>query len=216
MIVILLGAPGVGKGTQSENIVKKYSIVQISTGDILRNEVKNETQLGKKAKQFMEKGELVPDELIIKMIENRIMQDDCAKGFILDGFPRTIEQAISFDNMLALKNMVLDHVIYIDVPDKEIIERLTLRRICPTCGAIYHLKNKPPRQDMVCDICGSKLVQRNDDIEETVINRLRVFKEHTKPLIEYYKKKGKLNSISGNGNVDEVFSKITDILGNWW
>lgn len=214
MIVVLLGAPGVGKGTQSENIVKKYSIVQISTGDILRNEVKNETELGKKAKQFMEKGELVPDELIIKMIENRIMQNDCAKGFLLDGFPRTIEQAMSFDKMLAQKNIILDNVIYIDVPDEEIIERLTLRRICPTCGAIYHLKNKLPRQDMVCDICGSKLIQRSDDVEETVINRLKVFKEHTKPLIEYYKKKGKLNSISGNGNVDEVFSKITDMLGN--
>ncbi len=214
MIVVLLGAPGVGKGTQAEKIIRKYSIVQISTGDILRNEVRNETDLGVAAKQYMEKGELVPDGLIIKMIENRIMQNDCARGFLLDGFPRTIDQASSFDKMLTEKNLILDAVIYIDVADEEIIERLILRRVCPTCGAIYHLKNKPPKQDMICDICGSKLIQRTDDTKETVENRLKVFKEHTKPLIEYYKKKGKLHTISGSGNVDEVFSAITDILGD--
>jgi adenylate kinase len=214
VIVILLGAPGVGKGTQSENIVKKFSIIQISTGDILRNEVKNQTDLGEKAKTYMEKGELVPDELIIKMIENRISKTDCANGFLLDGFPRTIEQAKSFDQMLEQKGLKLDKVIYIDVNDDEIIERLTLRRVCPTCGAIYHLKNKPPKQDMICDICGSKLVQRSDDIKETVENRLKVFKEHTKPLIDYYEKQGKLSSVSGLGNVDEVFGRISKILGN--
>ncbi|MGC9257493.1 adenylate kinase [Desulfurella sp.] len=214
MILILLGAPGVGKGTQSENIIKKYSIVQISTGDILRSEVKNETDLGKKAKQFMEKGELVPDDLIIKMIEKRISQPDCINGFLLDGFPRTIEQAKSFDKMMEEKGLNLNRVIYIDVADDEIIDRLTLRRVCPTCGAIYHLKNKPPKQDMICDICGSKLIQRSDDTKETVKNRLKVFKEHTKPLIEYYDKQGKLSSISGLGTVDEVFSRIKDILGN--
>ncbi len=214
MILILLGAPGVGKGTQSENIVKKYSIVQISTGDILRNEVKHETELGKKAKQFMEKGELVPDDLIIKMIEKRISQSDCSNGFLLDGFPRTIEQAESFDRMIKEKNLKLDRVIYIDVEDSEIIERLSLRRVCPTCGAIYHLKSKPPRQDMVCDICGSKLIQRSDDTKETVENRLKVFKEHTKPLIEYYQKQGKLSSINGLGSVNEVFSRIQKVLDN--
>ncbi|MGB9755399.1 MAG: adenylate kinase [Desulfurella sp.] len=214
MILILLGAPGVGKGTQSENIIKKYSIVQISTGDILRSEVKNETDLGKKAKQFMEKGELVPDDLIIKMIEKRISQPDCINGFLLDGFPRTIEQAKSFDKMMEEKGLNLNRVIYIDVADDEIIDRLTLRRVCPTCGAIYHLKNKPPKQDMICDICGSKLIQRSDDTKETVKNRLKVFKEHTKPLIEYYDKQEKLSSISGLGTVDEVFSRIKDILGN--
>lgn len=214
MILILLGAPGVGKGTQSENIVKKFSIVQISTGDILRNEVKNQTELGQKAKAYMEKGELVPDELIIKMIENRISKSDCESGFLLDGFPRTIEQAKSFDNMLTQKGLNLDKVIYIDVDDNEIIERLTLRRVCPTCGAIYHLKNKPPREDMMCDICGSKLVQRSDDVKETVENRLKVFKEHTKPLIDYYKQQGKLSSVSGLGNVDEVFERISNILDN--
>jgi len=214
VILILLGAPGVGKGTQSENIIKKYSIIQISTGDILRNEVKNETDLGLTAKQYMEKGELVPDDLIIKMIEKRISQPDCINGFLLDGFPRTIEQAKSFDKMMEEKGLNLDRVIYIDVADDEIIDRLTLRRVCPTCGAIYHLKNKPPKQDMICDICGSKLIQRSDDTKETVENRLKVFKEHTKPLIEYYDKQGKLSSISGLGTVDEVFSRIKDILGN--
>ncbi len=214
MIVVLLGAPGVGKGTQAEKIIRKYSIVQISTGDILRNEVRNETDLGIAAKQYMEKGELVPDELIIKMIENRIMQNDCAGGFLLDGFPRTIDQATSFDKMLAEKKLILDAVIYIDVADEEIIERLIFRRVCPTCGAIYHLKNKPPKQDMICDICGSKLIQRSDDTKETVENRLKVFKAHTKPLIDYYKEQGKLHTISGIGNVDEVFSAITDILGD--
>jgi len=214
VIIILLGAPGVGKGTQSVNIAKKFSIVQISTGDILRNEVKNQTELGEKAKTFMEKGELVPDELIIKMIANRISKTDCANGFLLDGFPRTLEQAKSFDQMLQQNGLSLDKVIYIDVNDDEIIERLTLRRVCPTCGAIYHLKNKPPKQDMTCDICGSKLVQRSDDIKETVENRLKVFKEHTEPLIDYYKKQGKLSAIDGLGSVDEVFGKITKILGN--
>ncbi|OSS42002.1 Adenylate kinase [Desulfurella amilsii] len=214
MIVVLLGAPGVGKGTQSENIAKKFSIVQISTGDILRNEVKTQTDLGEKAKKYMEKGELVPDELIIKMIENRISKTDCANGFLLDGFPRTIEQAKSFDKMIERKSLNLDRVIYIDVANDEIVERLTLRRVCPTCGAIYHLKNKPPRQDMICDICGSKLVQRSDDTKETVENRLKVFKEHTKPLIDYYEKQGKLSSISGLGNVDEVFTRISKILGD--
>ncbi|AHF96708.1 adenylate kinase [Desulfurella acetivorans A63] len=214
MILILLGAPGVGKGTQSQNIIKKYSIVQISTGDILRNEVKNETELGLTAKQYMEKGELVPDDTIIKMIEKRISQPDCANGFLLDGFPRTIEQAKSFDKMIKQKGLDLDKVIYIDVADDEIIDRLTLRRVCPTCGAIYHLKNKPPKQDMICDICGSKLIQRSDDTKETVENRLKVFKEHTKPLIEYYEKQGKLNSVSGLGTVDEVFSRILTALSS--
>ncbi|HEX14009.1 MAG: adenylate kinase [Desulfurella sp.] len=214
MILILLGAPGVGKGTQSQNIIKKYSIVQISTGDILRNEVKNETELGLTAKQYMEKGELVPDDIIIKMIEKRISQPDCANGFLLDGFPRTIEQAKSFDKMIKQKGLDLDKVIYIDVADDEIIDRLTLRRVCPTCGAIYHLKNKPPKQDMICDICGSKLIQRSDDTKETVENRLKVFKEHTKPLIEYYEKQGKLNSVSGLGTVDEVFSRILTALSS--
>lgn len=214
MIIILLGAPGVGKGTQAERIIQKYSIVQISTGDILRNEVRNETELGIKAKQFMDKGELVPDELIIKMIENRIEKEDCRRGFLLDGFPRTIDQAVSFDNMLEQKNLTLDAVIYLSVSDEEIINRLIYRRVCPTCGAIYHLKNKPPKQDMVCDICGSKLIQRSDDTKETVENRLKVFKEHTLPLIEYYKKQNKLYTIDGSGSVDEVFSQIASILGN--
>jgi len=214
VIIILLGAPGVGKGTQAERIIQKYSIVQISTGDILRNEVRNETELGIKAKQFMDKGELVPDELIIKMIENRIEKEDCRRGFLLDGFPRTIDQAVSFDNMLEQKNLTLDAVIYLSVSDEEIINRLIYRRVCPTCGAIYHLKNKPPKQDMVCDICGSKLIQRSDDTKETVENRLKVFKEHTLPLIEYYKKQNKLYTIDGSGSVDEVFSQIASILGN--
>ncbi len=212
MILILLGAPGVGKGTQGALISKEYNIPQISTGDILRNEVKNETELGKKAKVYMDKGELVPDDIIIGMMENRIKQDDCKNGFILDGFPRTVAQAEAFDEMLKKNGLELHRVLLIDVPEEEIIERLTGRRVCPNCGAVYHIKNNPPKKEGICDKCGSELVQRDDDKEEVVRNRLEVYKKNTMPLIDYYTKTSKLVKIDGTGEIGEIFERIKKVL----
>ncbi len=212
MILILLGAPGVGKGTQGALISKEYGIPQISTGDILRSEVKNETELGKKAKAYMEKGELVPDDVIIEMMEKRIKEDDCKNGFILDGFPRTVAQAEAFDRMLAKNGLELDKVILIDVPEEEIIDRLTGRRICPNCGAVYHIKNNPPKVEGVCDRCGSKLIQRDDDREDVVRKRLEVYKKSTMPLIDYYTKTSKLVKVDGTGDIEEIFARIKKIL----
>ncbi|WP_022670793.1 adenylate kinase [Hippea alviniae] len=213
MILILLGAPGVGKGTQGVLISKEYGIPQISTGDILRKEVKEETELGKKAKQYMDKGELVPDDIIIDMMEKRIKEDDCKNGFILDGFPRTTTQAEAFDEMLKKNSLSLDKVLLIDVPEEEIVERLTGRRVCPNCGAVYHIKNNPPKQEGICDKCGSKLIQRDDDTEEVVRNRLEVYKKSTMPLVEYYEKQGKLVKIDGTGRIEEIFERIKKALG---
>jgi len=213
MILILLGAPGVGKGTQGALISKEYNIPQISTGDILRNEVKNETELGKKAKVYMDKGELVPDDVIIGMMENRIKQDDCKNGFILDGFPRTVAQAEAFDEMLKKNGLELDRVLLIDVPEEEIIERLTGRRVCPNCGAVYHVKNNPPKKEGICDKCGSALVQRDDDKEEVVRNRLEVYKKNTMPLVDYYTKTSKLVKIDGTGEISEIFERVKKVLG---
>ncbi len=212
MILILLGAPGVGKGTQGALISKEYGIPQISTGDILRSEVKNETELGKKAKAYMEKGELVPDDVIIEMMEKRIKEDDCKNGFILDGFPRTVAQAEAFDRMLAKNGLELDKVILIDVPEEEIIDRLTGRRICPNCGAVYHIKNNPPKVEGVCDRCGSKLIQRDDDREDVVRKRLEVYKKSTMPLIDYYTRTSKLVKVDGTGDIEEIFARIKKIL----
>ena len=212
MILILLGAPGVGKGTQGVLISKEYSIPQISTGDILRKEVKEQTELGKKAKAYMDKGELVPDDIIIDMMEKRIKQDDCKNGFILDGFPRTTAQAKAFDEMLQKNGLNLDKVLLIDVPEEEIISRLTGRRVCESCGAVYHIKYNPPKKDGVCDKCGGKLIQRDDDKEEVVRNRLEVYKKSTMPLIDYYKNSGKLVVVDGMGEIEEIFERVKEAL----
>ncbi len=212
MILILLGAPGVGKGTQGELISQEYGIPQISTGDILRKEVKEGTQLGKEAKKYMDSGALVPDDVIVRMMENRIKEDDCRKGFILDGFPRTVAQAEALDIMLKKNNISLNRVILIDVPKNEIIDRLTGRRVCSQCGAVYHIKNNAPKKDGICDKCGGKLIQRNDDTKEVVENRLSVYEKSTMPLIEYYQKASKLVKVDGMGSIEEIFAKIEAVL----
>ena len=208
MIVILLGAPGVGKGTQGSLISKQFAIPQISTGDILRNEVKKSTELGKQAKNFMNKGELVPDDVIVGMMESRIKADDCSNGFILDGFPRTVEQADALGRMLDKNKLKLNCSLLIDVPEDVIIERLTGRRVCPNCGEVYHLKYNPPKNDNVCDKCGTELIQRDDDKKETVKNRLDVYNRSTAPLINYYERKGKLIKINGMGSIDQIFDNV--------
>ena len=208
MIVILLGAPGVGKGTQGSLISKQFGIPQISTGDILRSEVKKSTELGKQAKKFMDKGELVPDDVIVGMMEHRIKESDCSNGFILDGFPRTVEQADALGRMLDKNNLDLNCALLIDVPEDVIIERLTGRRVCPNCGEVYHLKYNPPKNDNICDKCGTKLIQRDDDKKETVKNRLDVYNRSTAPLINYYERKGKLIKIDGMGSIDNIFDNI--------
>lgn len=212
MILILLGAPGVGKGTQGQLIGKEFFIPQISTGDILRKEVKEKTQLGQEAKKYMDSGALVPDDIIVGMMEKRIKEEDCKNGFILDGFPRTVAQAEALDKMLSKNNLELDRVVLIDVDEKEIVERLTGRRVCPKCGAVYHIKNNPPKNDNICDKCGSKLIQRDDDKKDVVENRLRVYQESTLPLVEYYRNSNKLAKVDGTGEIDEIFKNIKRLL----
>ncbi len=212
MILILLGAPGVGKGTQGQLISKEFSIPQISTGDILRKEVKEETELGKKAKSYMDSGALVPDDIIVGMMEKRIKEDDCKNGFILDGFPRTTAQAEALDEMLSKNGLNLDSVLLIDVPEEEIIERLTGRRVCPNCGAVYHVKYNPPKNDNICDKCSTQLIQRDDDTESVVRNRLKVYQDSTAPLIEYYEKTNKLVKIDGTGDINDIFANIKEVL----
>ena len=212
MILILLGAPGVGKGTQAEFISREFGIPQISTGDILRKEVKEGSELGKQAKKYMDSGALVPDDVIVGMMEKRIKADDCKNGFILDGFPRTTDQAEALDKMLEKNSLTLDKVILIDVPKNEIVERLTGRRVCSKCGAVYHIKNNPPKTEGVCDKCGGELIQRDDDTKEVVENRLKVYEESTMPLIDYYKKVDKLAKINGLGSIEEIFENIKAVL----
>ncbi len=210
MNIILLGPPGAGKGTQAAKIIQKYRIPQISTGDILRAAVREGTELGKKAKEYMDAGKLVPDEIVIGIIKERLSQDDCKNGYILDGFPRTVNQAKALDDMLNKMGSQIDYVICIDVPEEELVKRITGRRMCKDCGAVYHIINNPPKVDGVCDKCGGELYQRDDDKEETVRNRIKVYKEQTEPLIEYYKDKVKM--INGVGDIDEIFAQIDKIL----
>src|SRR5574342_96778 len=208
-----MGLPGAGKGTQADKIVVKYNIPHISTGDMFRAAIKGETELGLKAKSFMDKGELVPDEVTIGIVRERLSKDDCGKGFLLDGFPRTVAQAEALDTMLTDLGKKIDFVINIDVDQSILMERLTGRRICKNCGATYHLEFNPPKQEGVCDRCGGELYQRADDNAETVQNRLDVNIKQQEPLLTFYETKGYLRTIDGQQDINKVFADIEQLLG---
>jgi len=212
MNLILLGPPGAGKGTQAQRIVERYHIPQVSTGDILRTAVKEGTPLGKKAKAFMDQGKLVPDEVVIGIIEGRLRAPDCNPGFILDGFPRTIVQAEALQAILTKMGKSMDHVINIEVYSEELVRRLTGRRTCKNCGAMFHLLFHPPKREGVCDRCGGVLYQREDDKEETIRMRLREYEKQTTPLIQHYQLKNCLRSVQGVGGQDEIFERIVRLL----
>ena len=212
MNIILMGLPGAGKGTQASEIVKKFPIPHISTGDMFRKAIKDETNLGKEAKSYMDRGELVPDEVTVGIVKERISEDDAKKGFLLDGFPRTIEQAEALNSIVSELDREIDAVINIEVPEEELMNRLTGRRICEKCGTTYHLVFNPPKVDGICDIDGGKLYQREDDNPETVSNRLSVNVKQSKPILEYYNEKGVLKNIDGSKDIDEVTKDVIDIL----
>ena len=213
MKIIMLGAPGAGKGTQAEKICAKYNIPHISTGDIFRANIKNNTELGQKAKSYMDQGLLVPDELVVDLVVDRVKADDCRNGYVLDGFPRTIPQAEALDKALAANGEKVDYAINVEVPDENIINRMSGRRACLSCGATYHIVHIATKVEGICDKCGAELVLRDDDKPETVKKRLDVYHEQTQPLIDYYTDKGVLNEVDGTKDMDEVFSAIVDILG---
>ena len=210
---ILLGPPGAGKGTQAAKIVEKYGVPHISTGDIFRENIKKGTELGKKAQEYMNKGELVPDDLVIEIATTRLLEDDCRNGFLLDGFPRTVYQAEKLDEFLAARGSKIDKVLDIAVEKEELITRLTGRRVCKSCGASFHVVNIPPKQEGVCDYCGGELIQRADDNLETVTNRIDVYEAQTMPLIDYYEKAGNLVHIDGSTGLENVFADIVSALG---
>ncbi|GAB6932378.1 adenylate kinase [Calditerricola satsumensis] len=212
MNIVFMGLPGAGKGTQAERIVATFGIPHISTGDMFRQAVREGTPLGLKAKEYMDKGLLVPDEVTVGIVRERLSQGDCAKGFLLDGFPRTVPQAEALDATLAEMGRRLDHVIYLDVRKETLLARLTGRRICRQCGATYHVVFNPPRQEGVCDKCGGELYQRDDDKEETVATRLEVNLTQTEPLLAYYEEKGLLRRVNGEQEIDAVFADIARIL----
>jgi adenylate kinase len=212
MNLILLGPPGAGKGTQAQRIVERYHIPQVSTGDILRKAVKESTPLGKKAKAFMDQGQLVPDEVVIGIIDERLRAPDCKSGFILDGFPRTIPQAEALQPILAKTEKSIDHVIDIEVDTEELVRRLTGRRTCRNCGAMFHVLFHPPKAEGICDRCGRNLYQREDDKEETIRTRLKEYEMQTAPLIQYYALKSYLRSIQGVGGEEEIFEQIVRLL----
>lgn len=212
MKIIMLGAPGAGKGSQASRIAKEYQLPHISTGDIFRANLKEETELGKRAKSFMDKGELVPDDITIAMLLDRIHKEDCKNGYILDGFPRTIPQAEALKEALAKKDEKIDLALDVEASDELIIKRMAGRRTCPACGAIYHIVTLPPKTEGICDRCGADLIQRKDDNEETVKNRLKIYHEVTEPLISYYKKEGILEEIDGAEELDKVFEKVKRII----
>lgn len=213
MKIIMLGAPGAGKGTQAKQIADKYKIPHISTGDIFRANIKNNTELGQKAEQYMDQGLLVPDELTCDLVMDRIKQDDCKNGFILDGFPRTIPQAEALDAALDKINEKMDYAINVDVPDENIVNRMGGRRCCLNCGATYHVVTIPTKVEGICDRCGSPVVLRDDDKPETVQKRLTVYHDQTQPLIDYYEKQSILKTVDGTKSMEAVFDDITAILG---
>ncbi len=213
MRIIMLGAPGAGKGTQAAKVAEAYSIPHISTGDIFRANIKGGTELGKKAKSYMDAGKLVPDELVCDLVADRIAQEDCAKGFILDGFPRTIPQAEALEVAVEKLGTKMDYAVNVDVPDEAIIERMSGRRACLSCGATYHVVYNAPKTEGVCDVCGEKLVLRDDDKPETVKTRLDVYHEQTQPLIDFYEKRGILATVDGTQPMDDVFRAIKEKIG---
>ena len=213
MKIIMLGAPGAGKGTLAKKIAEKYSIPHISTGDIFRANIKNGTELGKKAKTYMDQGLLVPDELVVDLVVDRVNQDDCKNGYVLDGFPRTIPQAEALTKALAAMDQKMDYAIDVNVPDENIVNRMSGRRACVGCGATYHLKYAPTKTEGICDVCGKELILRDDDKPETVQKRLNVYHEQTQPLIDYYTAAGILRTVDGTVDINDVFQAIVDILG---
>ena len=213
MKIIMLGAPGAGKGTQAKMMADKYAVPHISTGDIFRANIKNGTELGMEAKKYMDQGQLVPDELTVRILLDRVAQPDCANGYVLDGFPRTIPQAEVLDSELTKLGDKIDYAINVDVPDENIVNRMSGRRACVTCGATYHIVHIPPKQQGICDKCGSELILRDDDKPETVLKRLSVYHEQTQPLIDFYDKKGVLKNVDGTVDSAQVFEQITGILG---
>ena len=212
MKIIMLGAPGAGKGTQAKMIAEKYNIPHISTGDIFRANIKGGTLLGMQAKEYMDKGQLVPDELTVKILLDRVAKDDCKEGYVLDGFPRTIPQAEVLDKALTELGDAVDFAIDVDVPDENIVNRMSGRRACVMCGATYHVLHNPPKVENVCDACGDALILRDDDKPETVLKRLDVYHEQTQPLIDYYQKKGILKTVDGTKDLKDVFADIEEII----
>nr|WP_207710475.1 adenylate kinase [Clostridium senegalense] len=211
--IILLGPPGAGKGTQAKSISNKYSIPHISTGDIFRKNISEKTPLGIEAKSYIDKGQLVPDKLTIDIVQDRLEHEDCKNGFLLDGYPRTVSQAEALKNFLNEKGEKLDTALLIDVQKEFIIDRMTGRRVCPDCGASYHVRFNPTKVEGKCDICGSVVIQRADDTESTVKDRLDVYETQTQPLIEYYKNQGLLSTVDGTQSIDDVFKDICGVLG---
>lgn len=213
MKIIMLGAPGAGKGTQAKMIAEKYGIPHVSTGDIFRANIKNGTELGMEAKKYMDQGQLVPDELTVKILLDRVSQPDCREGYVLDGFPRTIPQAKVLDQALSEQNEKIDFAVNVDVPDENIVKRMSGRRACLKCGATYHIEHIPPKKEGLCDACSSELVLRDDDRPETVLKRLQVYHDQTQPLIDFYTEKGVLRSVDGTRDMQDVFADIVEILG---
>lgn len=213
MKIIMLGAPGAGKGTQAKKIAEKYSIPHISTGDIFRANIKNNTELGQKAKTYMDQGLLVPDELVVDLVVDRLKKDDCENGCVLDGFPRTIPQAEALDEALAKEGQSVDFAINVEVPDENIVKRMSGRRACVNCGATYHIAYAPTKVPNICDTCQGELILRDDDKPETVQKRLNVYHEQTQPLIDYYTDKKVLVEVDGTVDIDDVFAAIVRVLG---
>lgn len=213
MKVVLLGAPGAGKGTQAKNIAEEFEIPHISTGDIFRSNIKSGTELGNKAKEFIDRGELVPDELTVDIVRDRLKNCDCVNGFVLDGFPRTIPQAMQLDEVLKTMDVSIDKVIDIHVDDASIVTRMSGRRVCPKCGSSYHIEYNPPKSGDICDVCGTQVLQREDDTAKTVIKRLKVYHAQTEPLIDYYKAQGKLFVAHGKEKIEDTTAEVMKALG---